>query len=82
MFSFGIIAQNFEVFENDVFYCKVLWMVGKAAKNEIQKPSTCRATLFRCKFWIDVSRFSPCVINLSGNKNICCELKKCSALIG
>ena len=23
----------------------------KAAKCEIQKPSTCRATLFRCKFW-------------------------------
>ena len=23
----------------------------KAAKYEIQKPSTCRATLFRCKFW-------------------------------
>ena len=23
----------------------------KAAKHEIQKPSTCRATLFRCKFW-------------------------------
>ena len=21
------------------------------AKYEIQKPSTCRATLFRCKFW-------------------------------
>ena len=23
----------------------------RAAKYEIQKPSTCRATLFRCKFW-------------------------------
>ena len=23
----------------------------KAAKYEIQKPSTCRATLFHCKFW-------------------------------
>ena len=23
----------------------------KAAKYEIQKPSTCRATMFRCKFW-------------------------------
>ena len=54
----------------------------KAAKYEIQKPLTCRATLFRCKFWIDVSRFSSCVINLSRNKNICCGLKKCSALIG
>ena len=53
----------------------------KAAKYEIQKPLTCRATLFRCKFWIDVSRFSSCAINLSRNKNICCGLKKCCALI-
>ena len=29
LFSFGIIAENFEVFENDIFDCKVLWMVGK-----------------------------------------------------
>ena len=29
MFSFGIITENFEVFENDIFDCKVLWMVGK-----------------------------------------------------
>ena len=26
--------------------------------------------------WVDVSRFSPCMINLSRNKNICCGLKK------
>ena len=26
--------------------------------------------------WVDVSRFSPCMINLSHNKNICCGLKK------
>ena len=50
----------------------------KAAKYEIQKPSTCRAKLFRCKFWVDFSRFSSCVINLSRNKTICCWLKKCS----
>ena len=25
--------------------------------------------------WVDVSRFSPCMINLSRNKNICCWLK-------
>ena len=29
VFSFGIIAKDFEVFENDNFPCKVLWMVGK-----------------------------------------------------
>ena len=49
----------------------------KAAKYEIQKPSTCCATLFHCKFSsMFPRRFSPCVINLSGNKNICCGLKK------
>ena len=29
MFGSGVIAENFEVFENDIFDCKVLWMVGK-----------------------------------------------------
>ena len=29
MFSFRIIAENFEVFENEIFHCKVLWVVGK-----------------------------------------------------
>ena len=53
----------------------------KGAKYEIQKHWTCHA-LFRCKFWVDVSRFSPCVINLSRNNKICCRLKKCSELIG
>ena len=43
----------------------------KAAKYGIHKPSTCRATLFRSKFWVDVSRFSPCAINLSCNNKIC-----------
>ena len=28
MCSFGVIAENFEVFENDIFDCKVLWMVN------------------------------------------------------
>ena len=47
----------------------------KGAKYEIQKPSTRRATLFRCNF-VDVSRFSPHVINLPRSKNIYCGLKK------
>ena len=29
MFSFGVNAESFEVFENDIFYCNVLWMVGE-----------------------------------------------------
>ena len=32
--------------------------------------------------FVDVSRFSPGAINLTRNKNICCRLKKCGALIG
>ena len=32
--------------------------------------------------FVDVSRFSPCTINFFRNKNICCGLKKCNALIG
>ena len=48
----------------------------KAAKYEIQNLSTCRATLFRCKFSSMFPVFSLCVINLSRNKNICCGLKK------
>jgi len=28
---------------------------------------------------VDVSCFSPCALNLSRNKNICCRLKKCVA---
>ena len=31
---------------------------------------------------VDVSRFSPCVINLICNRNICWRSKKCTALIG
>ena len=45
----------------------------RVMRNKIQNPSTCRATLFRCsfsRFWVDVSRFSPCMINLSRNKNV------------
>ena len=28
-----VIAENFEVFENDTFDCKVLWMAGKVEWN-------------------------------------------------
>ena len=35
-FSFGIIAENFEVFENDTFAdCKVLRMVGEGEWNSV-----------------------------------------------
>ena len=35
MFSFGTVAENFEVFENDTFDCKDLWMVGKGEWNSV-----------------------------------------------
>ena len=35
MFRFGIIAENFEVFENYIFDCKVLWVVGKCEWNSV-----------------------------------------------
>ena len=37
-----------------------------------KNPQLVAQHLFCCKFW----RFSPSVINLSWNKNICCGLKK------
>ena len=33
VFSFGIIAESFEVVENDI--CKVLWMVGADEWNSV-----------------------------------------------
>ena len=33
MFGSGVIAENFEVFENDIFDGKVLWMVSKGEWN-------------------------------------------------
>ena len=35
MFSFGIIAENFEVFKNNIFELKVLWMVGAGEWNSV-----------------------------------------------
>ena len=46
MFSFGIIAENFEVFENDIFDCKVLWMVGKGGCSTFIVPSALSIVIF------------------------------------
>ena len=35
MFIFGVIAENFEVSESDIFDCKVLWMVGEDEWNSL-----------------------------------------------
>ena len=45
------------------------------------QPNLKSTTLFRnnivsLQFFVDLSRFSTCAINLSRNKNICCRLKK------
>ena len=48
----------------------------KAAKYEIQKTLNLARNIVSKQVWVDVSRFSPCMINLSRNKNICCGLKK------
>ena len=33
MFGFGVIAENCEGFENDIFDCKVLWRLDKGECN-------------------------------------------------
>ena len=33
--SFGIIAENFEIFENYIFDCKILWLVGEGEWNSV-----------------------------------------------
>ncbi|XP_067047556.1 uncharacterized protein [Acropora muricata] len=50
-FSFGIIAENFEVFENDTFDCKVSWVVelSSAVCTGLLKP--CMATNVSVCFW-------------------------------
>ena len=35
MFSFGIVAENFKVFENGIFDCKVLWVVGEGERDSV-----------------------------------------------
>ena len=35
MFGFGIIVENFVLFENYIFDCKVLWMVGEGEWNYV-----------------------------------------------
>ena len=50
MFSFGIIAESFEVFENNIFDCKVLWMVGADEWNSVGFFALWR---LQCSFSVD-----------------------------
>ena len=54
----------------------------KAAKYETQKHSTCRATLFPCKFWSMFRVFHLACSTWPATKNISCGLKKYGPLIG
>ena len=42
---------RFEETAEEVYFQLVGKYLLKAAKYEIQKPSTCHVTLFRCTFW-------------------------------
>ena len=55
-----------------VYQLSLSGVTFKAANYEIQKPSTCHATLFRCSFAFFTLRDQLD----ARNKNICCGLKK------
>ena len=48
----------------------------ESVKYEIQKPSTWRATLFRCKFWSRFPVFDLAWSTCRATKTYCCGLKK------
>ena len=49
---------------------------GKGSEIRDTKTLNLARNIVSLQVWVDVSRFSPCMINLSRNKNICCGLKK------
>ena len=51
-------------------------LVAKSVEIRDTKTLNLSRNIVSLQVLVDVSRFSPCVINLSGNKNICCGLKK------
>ena len=57
--------------------CKCQVLI-KAKGGEIRGTKTLNLSrnIVSLQVFVDVSRFSPCVINLTSNKNICCGLKK------
>ena len=50
--------------------------VAKGGELRDTKTLNLARNIVSLQVWVDVSRFSPCMINLSRNKNICCGLKK------
>jgi len=55
-----------------------VWCLSPAKGGEIRDTKTFHLSrnIVSLQVLDDVSRFSPCVINLSRNKNICCGLKR------
>ena len=58
--------------------CRALWRIVRAKGGEILDTNTINLSrhIVSLQVFVDVFRFSPCVINLSRNKSICCGLKK------
>ena len=74
--------------EKERAHCKLYVLFGVFRSRKIKgretrdtKALNLSSTLLRFKFLVDVSRFSPCVINFSRNKNVSCGLKKVVAQI-
>ena len=60
------------------FYSAVMANSVSSKGGEIRDTKTLNLSrnIVSLQVFVDVSRFSPCVINLTRNKNICCGLKK------
>ena len=73
---------RFEETAEEVYFQLVGHYLLKAAKYEIQKPSTCHVTLFRCTFWSMFPVFhlarstwrnaARWLVDLLGHEQICC----------
>ena len=55
---------------------------GKGGEIRATKTLNLSRNIVSLQVLVEVWRFSPCLINLTRNKNICCRLKKCYVLIG
>ena len=63
---FGVISKNCEVFKNDIFDCKLLWMVGNVRVNGIMSVSSFSAVCSAVSRSISWARCLPVVTAESG----------------
>ena len=70
-------SQNIGIIESN-FYLQHVRHSIMVKGGEIRDTKTLNLSrnIVSLQVFVDVSRFSPCVINLTRNKNICCGLKK------